>query len=147
MSSVGGQTMAISTSNPILHIVLSCRHTKGRCLMWGTRVVIPPLGQTGYCKNYVLEGHPRIPKMQALARMYVWWPGMMLKLRSLSEGVLSAIISTTTTFSINGGGPRDPNFATPFQGKKILVLIVAHSKWIEAVCTPLTSSASVIDEL
>ena len=35
----------------------------------------------------------------------------------------------------------------PFEGKNILVVIDAHSKWIEAVCTPSTSSAAVIEVL
>ena len=39
------------------------------------------------------------------------------------------------------------DFAGPFQGKTILVLIDTHSKWIEAVCTPSTSSTAVINEL
>ena len=33
------------------------------------------------------------------------------------------------------------------QGKMILILIDAHSKWIEAVCTPSTTSSAVIEEL
>ena len=34
------------------------------------------------------------------------------------------------------------DFARQFKGKMILVLIDAHSKWIEAICTPSTSSAA-----
>ena len=39
------------------------------------------------------------------------------------------------------------DFAGPFEGKLFLIMIDAHSKWIEAVCTHLTSSAVVIEEL
>jgi hypothetical protein len=39
------------------------------------------------------------------------------------------------------------DFAGPFEGKNILITIGAHSKWIEAVCTPSTSSSCVIEEL
>ena len=39
------------------------------------------------------------------------------------------------------------DFAGPFQGKNILISIDAHSKWIEAVCTPSTASSCVIEEL
>lgn len=39
------------------------------------------------------------------------------------------------------------DYAGPFQGKMILVLIDAHSKWIEATCTQNATSAAVIDEL
>ena len=37
------------------------------------------------------------------------------------------------------------DFLGPFEGKNILIIVDAHSKWIEAVCTPSTSSASVIE--
>ena len=39
------------------------------------------------------------------------------------------------------------DFAGPILGKNILITVDAHSKWIEAVCTPSTSSNSVIEEL
>ncbi len=39
------------------------------------------------------------------------------------------------------------DFAGPFQGKLFFVMIDAHSKWIEAVCTSSTSSQIVIEEL
>ena len=39
------------------------------------------------------------------------------------------------------------DFAGPFEGKFILVMIDAHSKWIEAVTTSSTSSNLVIEEL
>ena len=39
------------------------------------------------------------------------------------------------------------DFAGPFQGKTFLVLIDAHSKWIEASVTASTSSNIVIEEL
>ena len=39
------------------------------------------------------------------------------------------------------------DYAGPVEGKMILVLINAHSKWIEAVCTAGSTSAVVIEEL
>ena len=46
---------------------------EGDCISWGTRVVVPA--------NYtVLKelhfGHPGILCTKALARSYVWWPGL-----------------------------------------------------------------------
>ena len=45
------------------------------CLLWGSRIVIPPEGQ-----NRVLEQlhkcHPGISRMKSLTCSYVWWPGM-----------------------------------------------------------------------
>ena len=39
------------------------------------------------------------------------------------------------------------DYAGPFEEKMILVVVDAHSKWIEAACTSSTSSASSIEVL
>ena len=38
-------------------------------------------------------------------------------------------------------------YDNPVQGKIILILIDAHSKWIEAICTQNATSVAVIEEL
>lgn len=45
------------------------------CIMWGYRLVVPES-----CRNKILkmihEPHMSIVKSKALARSYVWWPGV-----------------------------------------------------------------------
>ena len=43
------------------------------CIMWGSRVIIPPKGRSTVLQE-LHKGHPGMTKMKALARMYVWWP-------------------------------------------------------------------------
>ena len=45
------------------------------CILWGSRVVVPVQEREAVLQE-LHEGHPGMTKMKALARMYVWWPGM-----------------------------------------------------------------------
>ena len=102
------------------------------------------------------EGHPGCTRMKGLARMYVWWPGITKDIentvRHCSE--CQQHQSTPPVAPLHPWAwPTRPwarlhlDYAGPVQGKMILVLIDAHSKWIEAVCTPSATSSVVIEEL
>ena len=125
------------------------------CVLWGARVVIPPQGREAVLQE-LHEGHPGISRMKALARMYVWWPG-------ITADIEKSVRLCRECQQVQSSPPPAPlhpwrwptrpwarlhlDFAGPFQGNNILVAIDAHSKWIEAVCTPSMSSSCVIDVL
>ena len=125
------------------------------CILWGSRVVIPPPGRQAVLQE-LHEGHPGMTRMKALSRMYVWWPGIGQDI----EKSVRLCSQCQVQQSLPPVAPLNPwkwptrpwarlhlDFAGPFEGKNILIIIDAHSKWIEATCTPSTSSSSVIDVL
>ena len=125
------------------------------CLLWGNRVIVPPAGREAVLQE-LHEGHPGMTKMKALARMYVWWPGINAEI----EKSVRLCAECQEVQSSPPAAPLHPwkwptrpwvrlhlDFAGPFQGKMFFILIDAHSKWIEATCTSSTSSSVVIEEL
>ena len=75
--------------------------------------------------------------------MYVWWPGISQDIESTVRQCEQCQLQQ----SVPPVAPLRPwswpttpwmrlDYAGPFEGKMILVLIDAHSKWIEAVHTP-----------
>ncbi len=123
------------------------------CVLWGSRVVVPPPGRQAVLQE-LHEGHPGINRMKALSRMYVWWPGISSDIeksvrlcRECQETQSSPPVAPLNPWK----WPTRPrarlhlDFLGPFEGKNILVAIDAHSKWMEAICTPSTSSSVVIE--
>ena len=43
--------------------------------MWGIRVIIPPKLRPQVHKE-LHQGHMGVVKMKAIARRYIWWPGI-----------------------------------------------------------------------
>ena len=67
-----------SVENEIMKPYFSRRQElsiQGGCLLWGSRVVIPPQGRKEVL-SILHETHPGVFRMKSLARGYVWWPGM-----------------------------------------------------------------------
>ena len=125
------------------------------CILWGTRVVVPTLDQDAVLTE-LHDGHPGIARMKALARMYVWWPGITNDIEKTVRQCIDCQLHQPTP----SVAPLQPwqwptrpwarlhlDYAGPVKGKMYLIIVDTHSKWIEAVCTPSATSAAVIEEL
>ena len=94
--------------------------------------------------------------MWGLARMYVWWPGISQDIEQTVRGCMECQVHQSSPAHAPlhpWSWPTHPwarlhlDYAGPVQGKMYLALIDAHSKWIEAFCTPTATSSAVIQEL
>ena len=112
------------------------------------------------CRDAVLtelhEGHLGVTRMKSLARMYVWWPNLTNDIeRTVRQCPQCQLHQSTRQVAPlhPWSWPTRPwarlhlDYAGPVEGKVILILIDAHSKWIEAVHTLSATSRAVIVEL
>ncbi|KAL5473476.1 hypothetical protein EMCRGX_G027965 [Ephydatia muelleri] len=122
------------------------------CVLWGNRVVVPQVGREAVM-GILHEGHPGASRMKALARGVVWWPGMdsdldakVKQCQQCQENRKAPPVAPLHPWE----WPTRPwsrlhiDFAGPFQGKMFVVLVDAHSKWLEVNIIPSTSSTNTI---
>ncbi len=125
------------------------------CVLWGSRVIVPPQDR----QQTLVElhgGHPGCSRMKALARMFCWWPGMDSEIEELVRQCRGCQLDRP-------GPPVSPlqpwqwpsrpwsrvhiDYAGPFLGTMFLVLIDAHSKWIEVYPVKQATSRATIQQL
>ena len=126
--------------------------TQDGCVLWGSRVVIPPPGRSALLKE-LHETHPGSTKMKALARSYLWWPKMDCEIEAVvkkcpicQESRPSPPLAPLHPWQ----WPEQPwsrvhlDFAGPYMGHMFLVIVDAHSKWLDAhVLSTITSSKTI----
>ena len=89
------------------------------------------------------DTHPGIVKMKSLARSYVWWPKMDTNLEE-------KVKSCATCQSHQKTPPCSRmhiDYAGPFMGKMFLLIIDAHSKWMDIHCVNSATSSVTIDKM
>ena len=125
------------------------------CILWGSRVVIPPQGREPVLEE-LHESHPGICKMKALARSYVWWPKMDHDI----EHLVKTCTACQETRAAPPGAPLHPwewpakpwsrlhlDFAGPYLDHMFLVIVDAHSKWLDVQIMQSITSSKTIEKL
>ena len=125
------------------------------CIMRGIRVIIPKALQNPVLEM-LHESHCGISKMKLIARAYVWWPSL--------DKDIEALTAQCNACSVRRKNPPQSqvhpwefpqvpwfrlhlDFAGPIEGKQLLVLQDAHSKYPEVRIMTSITSEKLIDEL
>ncbi|XP_025999364.1 uncharacterized protein K02A2.6-like [Astatotilapia calliptera] len=123
------------------------------CVLWGARVVIPERGRRPLLEQ-LHQSHPGMSRMKGLARSYMWWPHM--------ENDIEDKVRSCSTCQEHRHRPQEAplhpwewpekpwrrihiDYAGPFLGKMFLVIVDAHSKWLDVYPVPSATAAATID--
>ena len=118
-------------------------------------MIVPPQGHTAALEE-LHETHPGVSKMKALARSYIWWPGM--------DGEIAEVVKNCPSCQVTRPSPpvaqlhpwewpSEPwsrlhiDFAGPFMGHMYLVLVDSHSKWLDVQVMQSITTAKTIEKL
>ena len=126
------------------------------CIVWGTRVVVPERLREEVLKLLHVT-HQGITAVKAMARSFVWWPGIDKEIELVSRKCAACQDSqrrppkATPHPWIHATHPWDrihADFCGPTDGRMWLVVVDAYTKWIEVIdMRSCTTSASLIKEL
>ena len=123
------------------------------CVMWGSRVVVPQTGRKSVMEQ-LHDGHPGTSRMKSLARSFVWWPQMD---DDIADRVKSCNQCQLTRHAPQPA-PLHPwewpdrpwtrlhiDYAQPYLEKWFLIVVDAHSKWLEVKIVKSATTANTID--
>ena len=111
-------------------------------ILRGHRIVVPES-----CRRQVLaelhEGHYGVQKMKTLARQHVWWSTLDKDIHELSLRCMACLTHARNPPKTSHNWEPTSHcfqrihldYAGPIQGKYVLLLVDAHSKWLEAFVT------------
>uniref|UniRef100_A0A5S6R092 RNA-directed DNA polymerase n=1 Tax=Trichuris muris TaxID=70415 RepID=A0A5S6R092_TRIMR len=123
------------------------------CLLFGNRVVIASFLRRDVLKILHAE-HQGIVATKAIARSYVWWPGIRTDIEKIVTNCSTCLAvrpdpprvipSSWPTINTSPWNRIHIDFAGPFMGKYFFVAVDASSNWPEAKIVSNVSSASAI---
>lgn len=125
------------------------------CLLWGSRVIIPETLRNK-CLELLHEDHSGVVKMKRTARNIVYWPNIDRDIEAIAKYCQTCQLNSKSLPELEAGVwpiPEKPwsrihlDFAENFLSTNFLILVDAHSKWIDVFKCKHLSSQSVIKHL
>ncbi len=124
-------------------------------VMWGTRVLIPTIFREALL-NELHSEHSGMVRMKSVARGIIWWPCMDRDIESVVRGCLDcqeqanhpvSVVPTPWKWPSSPWTRLHIDFAGPFLGYSFLVVVDAHSKWLEVFQLKSTTASITIKHL
>ena len=125
------------------------------CILRGSRIIVPESVRTKLL-NELHDAHPGVVRMKALARSYVWWP----QLDQHIEHLVRCCDYCQQHQNNKPTGPIHPwalpdgpwqrvhaDYFGPVEGKMLLLIIDAYSKWIDVHIVPNATAESTINKV
>lgn len=130
-------------------------HIDQGCLIWGYRVIVPKALREMVLRE-IHDGHPGIVKMKQIARNYVFWEGLDADIERVSAQCAACVSQRAAPPAAplhSWPWPAEPwarlnvDFLGPFNNAYYLVIVDAHSKWIEVEKLTSITATNVIGRL
>ena len=107
-------------------------------LMYGEQVVIPAVLTKKMLKDFHTE-YPRMGRMKALMRNYVYWPGMDKDIENMAKSCkICALVAKVPLLKFNPWPNTDKpwscwriDYAGPIKGTYFFVIVDSFTKWPE----------------
>ena len=123
--------------------------------MWVITVIVPPKLPPQVLEE-LHQGHMGVVKMKTLARSYIWWPGIDKEIEltatscsgcQLTQGEPSTVPVYPWEWPSLPWQRIHIDFAGPFLNSMFLVVVGAHSRWLEIERMNTTTSAKTTETL
>ena len=128
--------------------------THSGVMFWGSRIVIQ-CKQRNRVMEELHENHDGIVKMKALARSYVWYPGIDREIEQKVKNCKMCALhqSNPPESKLHSWGYPDSPFErihidfASYEGRQLLVMVDAYSKWPIVDIKNSTATAGVVESL
>ncbi|XP_049276050.1 uncharacterized protein K02A2.6-like [Rhipicephalus sanguineus] len=124
-------------------------------LYWGHRLVVPTAAR-GKLLRLLHEAHQGVSTMKAKARSLFWWPGVdqdIERIAATCQNCVQALPMPQAKEPANWPETHERwsrlhvDYAGPIKGKMLLIVVDAHTKWIEALPVSQANSHSTVEAL